>query len=224
MSDALPFTLENLAGAAARCLIAPGDVDLPAKLSDIFDQRKPYAPVAPWFEVGASAGPLQVGRNITVAGYTIEQSQTPLLEEPTEVQYTVQVPFAELRPQIVKIINESPSSAATAATATDGSGVKTPFGNIFDLTHYRIAFVVRRVKKQGEVIEAVAGLKRGRFLVYCGYDCTMQGENVQTSFGKGQLSQAAVTFRLYPDSEITDEGEEHGFWFDEDAQTLVAGP
>jgi hypothetical protein len=221
MSNALPYTLDNLAGAAARCLIAPASAPLPAKLSDVFLQKDPYTPVSPWFDVGATAGPLQVGRNITVAGYTIEQSQTPLLEEPTEVQYTVQVPFAELRPEIVKLVNESPSSTAAAGTATDGSGVKTPFGNIFDLTHYRIAFVVRRVKKQGQVLEGVAGLARGRFLVYCGYDCTMQGENVQTSFGKGQLSQAAVTFRLYPDDTVTTEGEEHGFWFDEDAQTLT---
>lgn len=223
MSNALPYTLDNLAGAAARCLIAPGSAPLPVKLSDIFGQKDPYAPVAPWFDVGATGGPLQVGRNITVAGYTIEQSQTPLLEEPTEVQYTVQVPFAELRPEIIKLINESPASDATLATATDGSGVKTPFGNIFDLTHYRIAFVVRRVKKQGVVNEAAppAGLQRGRFLVYVGYDCTMQGENVQSSFGKGQLSQAPVTFRLYPDDTVTTEGEEHGFWFDEDAQTLT---
>jgi hypothetical protein len=161
-----------------------------------------------------------------VAGYTIEQSQTPLLEEPTEVQYTVQIPFAELSPKVLQILNEAPRTTAEVAATGRSSGVKTPFGNIYDLSHYRVAFVVRRTKAQGEVIEGAGGSAkhRGRFLVYVGYDCTISGENVQTNFGKGQLSQAAVTFRLYPDSAVTAEGEEHGFFFDEDAGTIATGP
>lgn len=222
MSDALPYDINQLAGAAARVVIAPASADLPAALSDIFDQKSPYGVVAPWWNVGATSGPLAVGRNITLAGYTIEQAQGTLLEEPTEVQYTVQVPFAEIRPDIIKLIHESPSADHIDATATDGSGTKVPFGTVADLTHYRIAFIVRRTKKQGVVTEGVGGKERGRFLVYCGYDCTMQGENVSQSFGKGALASAPITFRLYPDSTISEEGTEHGFWFDEDGAQVLA--
>lgn len=222
MSDALPYTLENLAGAAVRPMLAPITATLPVKASDVYDQKSPYDANGDWFNVGATSGPAQVSRNIVLAGYTIEQSQTVLLEEPTEVVYTVQIPFAELSPQTLRILNESPSSTAVAAGAADGAGVKTPFGNIFDLSHYRIALITRRVKKQGIVTETVGGRTRGRFLTYVGYDCTLQGENISTSFGKGQLSSAAITFKLYPDVAVTTEGEEHGFWFDENgAQTLA---
>lgn len=223
MSDALPFTLENLAGAAARPLLAPATAPLPAKLSDITAQRRPYAATTPWFDVGATGGPLQVSRNITVAGYTIQQSQTPLLEEPTEVTYTVQIPFAELRPETIQIINQSNRVIAAVASATDGSGKKIPFGNITDLAHYRVAFLVRRVRAQG-VVDEGGGVTRGRYLAYVGYDCTITGENVQTNFGRGELSQAPVTFRLYPDptGTVTAEGEEHGFFFDEDDQIMIA--
>ncbi len=221
MASNLPFEIDNLSGAAARVLLAPITAPRPTKSSEIYDLTSPYAVNTPWFDVGATAGPLQVSRNITVAGYTIEQSQTPLLEEPTEVTYSVQVPFAELSPKVLQILNEGVTELVTSPPAGSAAGTKTHFGNIYDLTHFRIAFVVRKTKAQGEVIEP-GGKKRGRYLTYVGYDCSMTGENVQTSFGKGQLSQAPVTFKLYPQDDIAAEGTEHGYYFDEDAQTVLA--
>ncbi len=228
MSDFLPYDIDQLTGAAARVLLAPIGTTLPAKPADIYDQTAPYAPAggtgAAWFNVGATSGPLQVGRNMALAGFNIEQSQTVLLEEPTEITYTVQVPIAELSPTMLQIINDSASPTGVAGTTGSGTGTKTPFGNVFDLTHYRIAFVVRKSKTQGEVIEGAGGKHRGRFVTYVGYDCSLTAENVQTNFGKGQLASATVTFKLYPDSGVTTEGEEHGFFFHEDAQTLTVAP
>lgn len=224
MSDILPYDINNLTGAAARVMLAPIDTDLPDVPADIFDQVSPYAPAggtgADWFNAGATSGPLQVGRNMTLAGFTIEQSQTVLLEEPTEITYTVQVPFAELSPTVLQIINNSADPEDVTATTGASAGVKTSFGNIFDLTHYRIAFIVRKSKSQGNVVEP-GGRIRGRFFTYVGYDCSLTAENVQTNFGKGQLAAATVTFKLYPDSEVTDEGMEHGFAFDETAGTIA---
>lgn len=218
MSAHLPYTLDNLSGAAARCLLAPDTETLPDTPIDIYDQSTPYAPNGTWFDVGATSGPCQIGRQLAVAGYTIEQSQTVLLEEPTEITYTVQVPFAELSPEVLQIINDSGAIDTVAGGVLAGAGKRTPFGNIFDLTHYRIALVVRKSKKQGLVVEPT--LSRGRFLTFVGYDATLTAENVQTNLGKGQLASATVTFKLYPDTAVTAEGEEHGFWFDEDAGTL----
>lgn len=224
MSDALPYDINALTGAAARVMLAPYTETIPDNPVDIFDQVSPYVVNGTWFNVGATSGPVQTGRNLAVAGYTIEQSQTVLLEEPTEVTYTLQVPIAELSPEMLKIINDSAADvdavAAITGAGASGAGSKTHFGNIFDLTHYRVAFVVRRSKSQGLVTEP-GGRTRGRFFTFVGYDATITAENVQSSFGKGQLASATITFKLYPDSTVTEEGAEHGFYFDENAGTLV---
>lgn len=222
MSDELPFSLENLAGAAIRALILPTDTPsttVPAIPSDIFAQVSPYAPAGSWIEVGATSGPAQVGRNITLGGLTIEQSQTVVLKEPTEVAYTVQIPFAELRPEIIQLGYEGAIETVAAGTG-HSAGTKVGFGAVEELSHYRVAFVVKRKKVQGVVQEGASGRKRGRYLVYVAHDCTISQENVQTSFAKGALSSMAVTFELNP---ITGQpqGEEHGFWFDEHAGTIA---
>jgi len=101
------------------------------------------------------------------------------------------------------------------------SGKKTGFGTVGELQHYRVALICRRKRVQGIVQEAAgAGAKkRGRYLIYVGHSATLAQENMQTSFGKGQLAQMPVTFKLNP---ITGQpaGEEHGYFFDEDAGTI----
>lgn len=227
MSAALPYTLDNLSGAAARILLAPDTETLPDGPADVTLQVSPYTAQGDWFDVGATSGPCQIGRQLTVAGYSIEQSQTVLLEEPTDVTYTVQVPFAELRPEVLQLINNSGAietvTGVTGVTGTNaqGAGKRTPFGNMFDLNHFRIAVIVRKSKKQGLVTEP-GSITRGRYLTFIGYDCTISAENVQTNMGKGQLASAAVTFKLYPDDDVVTEGEEHGYWFDEDPGTIHA--
>ncbi len=223
MSDLLPYTLENLSGAATRVLLAPQDSTppLPADLAAIFAQSAPYAAVAPWFNVGATAGPTVVGRNLATAGYNIEQSLTVLLEEPTEITYTVAVPFAELSPQTLKLFGGGTAEAVAAAVGKSAAQ-KMTVGNIFDLNHFRIAMVSRRQKAQGIVQEGVAGpVKRGRFLAFVGYDCALSAENSTMSFAKGTLASLTMTFKLYPDPTQTVEGEEHGYWLDETAGVLA---
>lgn len=228
MSDLLPYTLDNLAGAAVRVLIAAkaDEPDLPVKLSDIHSQQKAtnYAPVDPWIDVGATAGPTTTSRNLATAGYTIEQSQTPLLEEPTSIAYTVSVPFAELTGAVLSILYqgaaESVAAELVAEHTTDLAADITKFGNIFDLEHYRIAFVLRRNIAQG-IVKEKAGNKRGRFLAFVGYDASATAENTTASFAKGTLATMTMNFKLQPDSEVTEEGQEFGFWLDEHAGTFV---
>lgn len=228
MSDLLPYTLDNLAGAAVRVLIAPKDETppLPVRLSDVHDQQKAtkYKPVVPWIDVGATAGPTTTGRNLTTSGYTIEQSQTPLLEEPTSIAYTVSVPFAELTGAVLSILYQGAGEAVAAHTVaehtTDLAADITKFGNIFTLEHYRIAFVLRRNIAQG-IVKEKAGNKRGRFLAFIGYDASATAENTTASFAKGTLATMTMNFKLQPDEAVTEEGEEFGFWLDENAGTFV---
>lgn len=225
----LPFDINNLAGAATRILYKPTDaVTPPANPAKIFDQIYPYAPAEGWLEVGATSGALQIARALTLGSYTIEQSETVLVEEPTDVEYSVTVPFAELRPSVLQIINESPTIDAvigvTSTTGVTGSsaGSLVPFGSITDLSHYSIAFICMKSKSQGPVIETATSKTRGRFLVYCAYDCTMTAESATGSFAKGALSSMSITFKLNPDNTGTydDTGTEYGFLFDETAGTI----
>jgi hypothetical protein len=132
----------------------------------------------------------------------------------------VQIPFAETSPAVQAIINQSAAGAAVAAGAADGSGIKTKFGSIDDLAPYRVAFMTRRRKAQGLVTETTTSKVRGRHLTFVGYNCSITGETVTQGFARGELAQSPVTFKLYPDTSITVAGEEYGFWFDEDAQTI----
>lgn len=228
MSDLLPYNLDNLAGAAVRVLIAPiaEEPALPVKLSDIHDQQKAtkYKSVDPWLDVGATSGPTTTSRNLTTSGYNIEQSQTPLLEEPTEIGYTVSVPFAELTGAVLSILyqgaTETVATKLTAEHTTDLAADITKFGNIFNLEHYRVAFVLRRNIAQGLVKEK-AGNTRGRFLAFVGYDASATAENTTASFAKGALATMTMNFKLQPDAAVTEEGEEFGFWLDEQAGTFV---
>lgn len=228
MSDLLPYTLNNLAGAACRVLIAPqaSTPALPKKLSDIHDQQEAtkYKPTSPWIDVGATAGPTTTGRNLTTAGYNIEQSLTPLLEEPTEIAYNVSVPFAELTGAVLAILYQGVASEVAkievAEHTTDLAAHITKFGNIFNLEHYRIAFVLRRNIAQG-VVKEKAGLTRGRFLAFVGYDSSATAENTTASFAKGTLATMTMNFKLYPDAAVSEEGAEFGFWLDEQAGTFL---
>lgn len=228
MSELLPFNIDNLAGAACRVLLAPKDEEpvLPKKGSDIFVQQEAgeYKSVSPWIDVGATAGPTTTSRNLTTAGYTIEQAQTPLLEEPTEIAYTVSVPFAELTGAVLAILYqgtpEEKAAVEVSSHTTDLAAAITKFGNIFTLEHYRIAFVLRRNIAQG-IVKEKAGPKRGRFLTFVGYDCSATAENTTASFAKGTLATMTMNFKLYPDAAVTTEGEEFGFWIDEKAGTFV---
>jgi hypothetical protein len=230
MSELLPYTLDNLAGAACRVLLAPMDETppLPEAASSIFAQQEAeeYKPVSPWFDVGATAGPTTTSRDLKTQGYTIEQSLTPLLEEPTEIGYTVSVPFAELTGAVLAVLYQGTSVSATAKEnegkthLIDLAANITKFGNVFNLEHYRIAFVLRRNISQG-IVKEEAGKKRGRFLTFVGYDCSATTENTTASFAKGTLATMTMNFKLYPSSEVTTEGEEFGMWISESAGTFT---
>lgn len=223
MSDFLRYDETTLIGASARVLLAPIVATLPATPKDVFDQVSPYDPKTNWVDIGAtSAGP-QIGRNLTTAGFNIQQEQSTILEEPTEITRTLDVPMAEFRSDLLAYLEESTSSTITAGVKL-GAGEKVPFGNIFSLSEFRLALAVRKSKKQGIVQEGSGGspVKRGAFVVWIAYRASLTAGNLQTTIARGDLATQPVQFKLAPDPTMTAEGTEYGFWALEDAPQTIA--
>jgi hypothetical protein len=209
-----PYDVNELADGPIRCLYAPIGQALPATIDDVIDSNDPYDPATGWVDFGATAGPMQVARNITTAAYNIQQTTTAVRERITEVVRAVTVNIAELRPDIVAMFEEGQASDATGFS-------QVAFGNIEDLTQYRMAFLGRRGKDQGVVDEGGTAptKKRGRLFAYVAYRVQLQAENLQLAFAEGDLANANVNFRLYPEP-AEPAGEEHGLWLFEDATAV----
>ena len=222
MSELNPYDLNALVGGAIRAVYAPISQAVPARLEDIVDLTSPYALNGAWEDFGATTGPFTYTRGITKAGSTIQQESTAVLEEITEVVRTVGAPFAELRPEILKMIEEGGEANAISGAGNNQSAqVGQPVGSISELTRYRVAFIARRKKAQGTVREGVAGPYRGRFLAFAAYQAELNAESVSIGFERGALASATVTFKLYPEPTITAEGEEYGQWLDETAGVIT---
>jgi hypothetical protein len=217
-----PYDVAELADGPIRCLFTPIDTDLPVSLADIIDQVDPYDPATDWVDFGATAGPFQASRNLATASYNIQQTTTAVRERVTEVTRSVVVNVAEIRPDVMRMLEEGPGNDVVAGAAGVGAHTKVPFGNIEDLTQYRMAFVGRRGKDQGIVTEpgGASAKKRGRLFGYVAYRCQLQADNLQFGFAEGDLASANVTFRLNPEPGQP-EFEEHGYWVFEDAGTLT---
>jgi hypothetical protein len=126
----------------------------------------------------------------------------------------IAVPFAEFSSKMLAVLEES------GLVETEGHATKVHHGSILELTSYRIALAVRKSKLQGVVTEGAGGHQRGRDLLWVGYNATISGDNVQLSFGRGDVAGGTITFDLSPDAAVTLEGTETGFWLLQDAQTL----
>ena len=61
--------------------------------------------------------------------------------------------MAEIRPDIMTMVENGPGTDTVATAAGVGAHAKVPFGNIEDLVQYRMAFIGRRSKAQGVVTE-----------------------------------------------------------------------
>lgn len=223
----LPYDLENLVGGPLRALYAPIETALPAKPVDVFaqtaaDEYEPAGAGLTWKDFGATSGSApQVSRNFEIAGAKVHQSRAEVLKRVTAVTRQVQIPFAELSPEILQIVENAPAVATIAAAANSGAAKKVAFGNVTDLTPFRLALFAELLQDQGVVTEP-GGVKRGRWFGYVAYKARLSADNVQLQFeDNGTLAVAQCTFELEPDPTAT-EGQEHGFWVIEDAGTILA--
>lgn len=215
-----PYDVGELADGPIRCLYAPIATAIPTTLKDVISQVSPYAPATGWIDFGATAGPWVYQRNVTATQYKIQQTTLAVREKVTEVVRTAQVAVAELRPSVMKILEEGTTLETGVAAAGVGAYTKAPVGNVNDLTQYRMAFIGCRGKDQGLVTEPTTAITRGRLFGFVANRCQVSAENLQLSLAQGDLGNANVTFKLYPDS-TSDAGEEHGAWIFETAGTFT---
>lgn len=217
-----PYDVNELADGPVRCMFAPITEPKVVDLADFIAVKTPYAPAGTFEDFGATAGPFQVARNLTTASYNIQQTTTAVRERITEVIRSVTVNVAELRPDILRMLEEGVATDVAGAAGMSAYS-KVAFGNINDLTQYRMAFVGRRGKDQGIVKEAAAAgsPERGRLFAYVAHRVALQADNLQLGFAEGDLASANVTFRLHPEPGEP-EGEEHGYWLFEDAGVIPA--
>lgn len=222
-----PFDESHLAGGQARILFAPiTNTPVPASPADIFEQETPYTPKSggtgltayAWEDFGATAAPLEYGRNLTVNEWKIQQQTSAVLEDPQEVVRTLKIPMAEFRPDLIQLLENAPEVAAIAAAAGSSAFNAVGFGSVSDLTQYRVAYAIVRPKEAGIVVES-GGNERGRLLVQAAYRCSVSAENVSITFGLSEMASADLTLKLYPEPGQP-QGQEYGSWFDEVAGTI----
>lgn len=221
MAFNFPYDVNEVLGGRARILIAPTTVAVPDDLSDIVDLVSPYAPKTGWEDLGATGGPAQYGRNLTVAGYNIQQSTSAVLEEPQEVTRTIAFPSAEVRPDILAMLEEAGAVETVAAAALRSPQDRVRFGTVVELSSYRLAVIGVRKEVQGAVTEP-GGAKRGRLVALVGFNCQISADNAQVAFGEGDMAQVPLSFTFHPDSTLTTSGTEFGMWLTEDSATIAA--
>jgi len=222
ITGTLPYDVNNLLAGAARVFISD-DTPLPAvpvDLSDIQDLTEPYAAQTGWLDVGATTDASAYSRDMTSQEYTIEQTNTPVLEDITEVTRTLRVTIGEIKPEHLQLVEESSSIVTIAAAAGKSAQKQVEFGTIGSLTRRRVAFVGQRNKASGVVQEPASGPARGRFVALVLYQAQISAEAAEVSLVKWNLASVPVTFKSYPEDGLTS-GQEFGSWFLEEAGTIA---
>lgn len=218
---AFPYDLTKLLGGKHRWVYAPLSVAVPDDITDIIDVVYPYAPKTGWLDGGATGGPFTYARSITKSGYNIVQSTPTVLEEVSDVSRSFAVAQAEFTPAIMTIFEDSTGIDTIAGAALKSAQKRVPFGNIASLTPYRVAILAMRKKAQGLVTEP-GGRTRGGWVGWVGYRVELSADNSQISFGEADMATAPLGFTCFPEPTITAEGEEHGFYIEEDLGQTIA--
>lgn len=202
-------TLANLLPGPARVLYAPTTVAVPTKLDDIIAMATPYAPKTGWVDAGGTADSASYERDMDSEEYEIEQKSTAVLSRVTSVERTLTVPFTEITPELMKVIEEGAAAVTIAAgAASSGTPAQTrqPFGSISSVTRYRWALIAERPK---EYASAEGGL-RGKLAAVVLYSAAIAADGSELEVGRGDLTARECTFTAYPEATITAEGSEHG--------------
>lgn len=225
-TGAFPYDIDSLLGGAVRVLYAKADgtaadPGVPGSIADVIAMKAPYAALPNWKDVGATKESFTYTRGFASEGYEIQQVAGNVLEEITSSTRTIEVSFAEFRPEILQLIEGAPSVADVAAIAGASAQKKVSFGAIRSLDRYRFAFISRRSKQSGVVHEVAADPGRGRFFMGTVYSAQLAADDVSMEQAKGSLTASGVSWTCFPE-EGEPEGEEYGAWFDELAGTIGA--
>lgn len=220
VTGAFPYDVDNLLGGATRILYAPSTQAIPVDISSVIDMTSPYAPKAGWLDFGATKESFSYSRGFDVEGWEIQQVAGAILEEVTDITRTLSLSAAELRKEVLQIMEEAPAPTAVASGANKSAQDKISFGAFTTTTKYRMAFISRRHTGSGLVTEP-GGATRGRFVMGAGYNVQATADEIELEQNKGELSAVGLTFKLFPEPGQTSTTS-HGAWLLEATGTISA--
>jgi len=218
-----PYDITNLLGGAVRILYGPAagatPVAVPADMSEVFDMEEPYAAVAPWVDLGATKESFTYNRGFDTSGYEIQQVAGNVIEEITDITRSIEISFADLRPEHLRMIENAPAVDDVVAVAGASAQKRIGFGSFSSPVQYRFAFVSMRPRQAGVVTETT-DKERGRFFMGVAYLAQVAADEISFEQAKGELTAAGVTFTMFPEAGQAS-GEEYGAWYDEQAGTIA---
>jgi hypothetical protein len=223
VKGAFPYDLDHLLGGRARVLIAKitsTPPAVPVKINDIIKLESPYEPLTGWTDIGAARDSASYNRGFSSEGWEVQQVNSRVLEDITDTSRSLSLSIAEVRSDLLELIEQSPGAETIAAVAGATPQKAVPVGNITDLTRYRVAFIAQRKKKSGIVKEKTGGRERGRFVAITINEATISADETGIEFDKGALSHVPLNFTAFP-TPGEEEGEEFGRWILEDAATIA---
>lgn len=219
-----PYDVDNLLAGAVRILYAdPATVPIPDSIADVIDMETPYASQTGWTDLGATRDSFTYNRGFATEGLEIQQATGVIFEEVTDVTRTLACSVAEFNEDTLAIIEGADESAKAVVAAAAGASAQTSvkFGAFSTLKRYRFAFIARRNVASG-IVEESNGDERGRFVMGVANSAQMSADDASIEMAKGNLTAAAVTFAMFPDSTVALANQAYGAWFFEDAGTIAA--
>jgi hypothetical protein len=224
MPDGLnTYNLNNLLKGPCNVLYADPEVTTaPTKIADLFDpDGGGYQLKTGWSVFGATTSGTAYGRQFQTSGHQIEQATGNVAEEVVDVVRTVQLTAGEISPEMLQLMEQAPNIDTLAKAKGHSAEKQIRFGKVEELSDLRIAFVGRRLKGKGADVKESGGATRGAFVVGGLWVAQLTGDAANLQIAKGNLAAAPLTLQAYPDTSQP-EGEEHGFWFVEEAGTIEA--
>jgi hypothetical protein len=221
VAGAFPYDIENLLGGRVRILYALPAEPVPASINDVILMESPYTAQTGWTDLGATRDSFTYTRGFDVEGWEIQQVPGNVIEEVTEITRTIEVSFADLRPEHLAMI-EGQTAAPGNVTAVAGASAQkvVKFGSFSSLERRRFAFIAQRPLAAGIVVESGPAIERGRFFMGVAYQAQLSADEAELEQDKGALTAAGVTFTMFPDTDEV-QGDEYGAWFDETAGTIT---
>ncbi len=220
-----PYDINNLLSGAVSILYADPAVvtTIPDDISDVVTMNAPYAAKTNWTYLGATKENFSYSRGFETEGLEIQQVPGAILEEVTNINRSLSVSMAEFNPFGFQLMENAPSVATVAAALNQSAQKRIAFGSFTSVKRYRIAFLSRRPKASGTVIENPTTTSRGRFVMGLAYQASIQADEIEMEQGKGELSAVELAFSLFPETAVAQpEGQDVGAWFIEEAGTIPA--
>lgn len=219
----MPYDQAGALAGPARVLYAPISATVPDAFEDIvpFENTSgEYAAVGDWEDFGLAADAPTYNHSRETEGLEYEQSKGVLFEQLSEIARTFTAQVAEIRPETMKIVENTSSAIESVAAASGKSAVKKlPFGTYESLTPYRIAMVSYRPDGSAVVTES-DGTIRPPAVVLVLPRVVLGAEDSEFSFGSGEPVNAPISFNVINEDTL-DAGEEQGFWLFEQPGTIA---